>query len=266
MRGIRGARGDVLAYMLRRLLLVLSFALTTHAVEPDYSAWASILSQYYDETRGMDYRALKARDLGTLQALRTRLAAVSPSALTRDEQLAYWLNLYNVNVVALIAENYPTKSIRALSTDPIVRLNVFKKDIVPFGRGKISLNDIEHDRIRAGFRDPRIHFAINCAARSCPPIRPTPYSGAGLSAQLDDQVRKFVARGGVRVEPRKGKTVVHTTKIMDWFGDDFEKWGGGKLVFLRRYLPEGQRRALDAAGKNVTISYDPYDWDLNERR
>ena len=252
--------------MLKRLLVILSLAVTANAADPDYAAWGAILSKYYDETRGMDYRGLKAKELPALQSLRARLAAVDPKTLTRDEQLAYWINLYNINVVALIAENYPTKSIRALSTDPVIRLNVFKKDIVPFGRGKISLNDVENDRVREGFRDPRIHFAINCAARSCPPIRPTPYTGAGLSAQLDDQVRKFVSRGGVRVEQRNGKTVVHTTKIMDWFADDFEKWGGGRLVFLQRYLPEDKRRVLDAAGKNVSIFYDDYEWDLNDRR
>lgn len=248
--------------MLKRLLLVLSFATAAHAAEPDYSAWGALLSKYYDETRGMDYRSLKARDLPALQALRARLGKVDPKSLSRDERLAYWINVYNVNVVALIAENHPTKSIRSLSTDPIVRLNVFKKKIVPVPGGKISLNDVENDRVRAVFRDPRIHFAINCAARSCPPIRPTPYTGAGLSAQLDEQVRKFVARGGVRVAQRNGKAIVHTTKIMDWFKEDF----GDRVAFLRRYLPEQQRSVLDAAGKNVSIAYDDYDWDLNERR
>jgi hypothetical protein len=241
--------------MLRRLLLLLSMAVSAYGAEPDYSAWGAILQKHYDETGGMDYRALKAASLPALQNLRTRLGAVDPNALTRDQQLAYWINVYNVNVVALIAENYPTKSIRALSTDPIVRLNVFKKDIVPFGRGKLSLNDVENGKIRAVFHDPRIHFAINCAARSCPPIRPVPYSGTNLGAQLDDQVRKFIRRGGVRVERRGDKTLVHTTKIMDWFEDDF---AGGALPFLRRYLPiEGER---------VSLSYDDYDWDLNDRR
>jgi Protein of unknown function, DUF547 len=241
--------------MLKRLLLLASLAVSVQAAEPDYSVWGAILQKHYDETRGMDYRALKAASLPALQNLRTRLGAVDPNALTRDQQLAYWINVYNVNVAALIAENYPVKSIRALSTDPIVRLNVFRKDIVPMRGGKISLNDVENEKIRAAFRDPRIHFAINCAAKSCPPIRPTPYTGVNLGAQLDDQVRKFIARGGSRVEQRGGKTVVHTTKIMDWFEDDFP---GGPLPFLRRYMT--------IPGERVSISYDTYDWDLNDRR
>jgi hypothetical protein len=241
--------------MLGRLLLLAWVAVSAYGAEPDYSVWGTILQKHYDETRGMDYRALKATSLPLLQNLRTRLGAVDPNVLTRDQQLAYWINVYNINVAALIAENYPVKSIRALSTDPIVRLNVFRKDIVPFGRGKLSLNDVENDKIRAAFRDPRVHFAINCAAKSCPPIRPTPYTGTNLGAQLDDQVRKFIARGGVRVEQRGGKTIVHTTKIMDWFEDDFR---GGALPFLRRYMK------ID--GDRVSISYDDYDWDLNDRR
>lgn len=241
--------------MLGRLLLLAFVAVSAFGAEPDYSVWGTILQKHYDETRGMDYRALKAASLPALQNLRTRLGAVDPNALTREQQLAYWINVYNINVAALIAENYPTKSIRALSTDPLVRLNVFKKDIVPFGRGKLSLNDVENEKIRAVFRDPRIHFAINCAAKSCPPIRPAPYTGTNLGAQLDDQVRKFIARGGVRVEKLGDKTIVYTTKIMDWFEDDFP---GGALPFLRRYMT--------IQGDRVSISYDDYDWDLNDRR
>lgn len=250
---------------MRRLLAVVPLLIATslHA-EPDYSVWTTILHKHYDEQRGMDYRALKAADLPALQQLRQQLARVNVASLSRDEQLAYWINVYNINTVALIAENYPTKSIRDLSTDPLIRLNVFKKPIVPFGNGKMSLNTVENDKIRTGFKDPRIHFAINCAARSCPPIRGEgAYTGAGLSAQLDSQVSKFLnGPRGVRVEGN----VVHVTKIMDWFGEDFDKWGGGRIPFIRKYLNGPRRAALDAAGAKVKIDYDDYDWTLNERK
>lgn len=231
--------------------------------EPDYSAWTALLKKHYDEQRGMNYRALKASDMAALQQLRQRLAGVDVASLTRDEHLAYWINLYNVNVVALVAENYPVKSIRDISTDPIIRLNVFKKKIVLFGNGKISLNDIENERIREGFKDPRIHFAINCAAASCPPIRGEgAYTGSNLGAQLDQQASKFLnGPRGARVV--KGEVV--TTKIMDWFGEDFDKWGGGRVAFLRRYLKGERKAALDALGGKVKVEYDDYDWSLNER-
>ncbi|HEV7922800.1 MAG TPA: DUF547 domain-containing protein [Thermoanaerobaculia bacterium] len=249
---------------MKRALAILALILIAAAAqaqqEPDYSAWTALLQKYYDPARGMDYAALKARDGQTLQSLRNGLAKVNVAALNRKQQLAYWINVYNINSVATIVENYPVKSIRDISTDPIIRLNVFKKDRVPFGGGKLSLNDVENDKIREGFHDPRIHFAINCAAKSCPPIRPEAFTGAQLDAQLDDQARKFL--GGVRIS---GNTA-HVTKIMDWFGEDFDKWGGGKSAFLRRYLPAEKQRALDQAGSNIDFSYDDYDWSLNDWR
>lgn len=249
---------------MKRAPLILLIALAATAAfaqqEPDYSPWTALLQKYYDPARGMDYAALKARDAQTLQNLRNGLAKVNVGALNRKQQLAYWINVYNINSVATIIENYPVKSIRDLSSDPIIRLNVFKKERVPFGAGKLSLNDVENEKIREGFHDPRIHFAINCAAKSCPPIRPEAFTGAQIDAQLDDQVRKFLS--GVRIS---GNTA-HVTKIMDWFGDDFDKWGGGKAAFLRRYLPPAKQRLLDQAGSKIDFSYDDYDWSLNDWR
>jgi len=235
--------------LLAAVLLLLPLA--AHAqTEPDYSAWTQILKSYYDPARGMDYAGLKARDFATVQKIRQQLARVKPLTLSKKQQLAYWINVYNVNTVATILENYPVESIRDISTDPIVRLNVFKKERVQSEGTLISLDTIENERIRDGFHDPRIHFAINCAAKSCPPIRTEAYNGANVDAQLDDQVRKFLA---AHVRVRDG--VVHTTKIMDWFSKDFDNWAGGKLAFLRRYMK------IDG---NPDFEYDDYDWALND--
>ncbi|HEY0142176.1 MAG TPA: DUF547 domain-containing protein [Thermoanaerobaculia bacterium] len=235
--------------------------------EPDYSGWTALLKKHYDERRGMNYRGLKA-DMAALQQLRQRLAAVDVASLNRDQQLAYWINLYNVNVAAIVAEKYPVDSIRDLSTDPIRRLNIFDKKLVPFGNGKISLNEIEHERIRKSFQEPRIHFAINCAAASCPPIRGAgAFTGAQLHAQLDEQTSKFLnGPNGVRITKSNGTTTVETTKIMDWFGEDFDKWGGGRLPFIRKYLTGQRRAALDAAGGKARLTYADYDWKLNDAR
>jgi hypothetical protein len=251
------------------LLLLFAFSQTPalQAAEPDLSQWNRILSTYYDPMKGFDYKNLKAKDEATVQALRQQLARVDVSKLNPKEQLAFWINVYNVNTVGTILENYPVKSIRDISTDPIVRLNVFKKDRVPFGNGKMSLNDVENEKIRDGFKDPRIHFAINCAARSCPPLREEAYVGARLDAQLDDMTRRFLNGPlGVRTENKGSKLVVHTTKIMDWFGEDFDKWGGGKAAFIRRYVAADKQRAMDQAGGKISLDYDDYNWDLNDWR
>jgi uncharacterized protein DUF547 len=236
------------------------------AAPPDYKVWGDLLAKYYDPAKGMDYKALKAQDKKTLDDLRRQLATVDAQTLNKQDQLAYWINLYNVNVVGVVVDNYPIESIKDLSTDPIIRLNVFKKPSVQTKRGAISLNDVENDKVRAGFKDPRIHFAINCAAKSCPPIRSEPYVGSKISEQLDDQVRKFVnGPNGVRLEKGSGGALVlHTTKIMDWFQEDFDKWGGGRVPFLIRYASPDKRKQIEAAGNQAKLAFDDYSWKLND--
>jgi hypothetical protein len=232
------------------------------AAAPDYSAWTALLQRYYHPARGMDYAALKARDAATLQRLRQKLGSVDPQSLDRKQQLAYWINVYNVNTAATVVESYPIRSIRELSTDPIVRRNVFKKPRVPNRGALISLDEVENDRIRGASHDPRIHFAINCAARSCPPMRSEAFTGDRVEAQLDDQVRRFLAPARL---VREGDTlVIHASRIIDWFHDDFERWGGGTVQFIRRYAGADQRRLIDGAGGKVRFDYDDYDWTLND--
>jgi hypothetical protein len=263
--------------MKRFLTVLAAFLLLASADAPEARAqqtgaadmmqWNRLLATYYNPAHGFDYKALKARDRATLLELRARLGRVNVDALDKKAQLAHWINVYNVNTVATIIDAYPVDSIRDISTDPIIRLNVFKKERVPVGNAKLSLNDVENDKIREGFKDARIHFAINCAAKSCPPIRTEAFTGEKLDAQLDDQTRAFLnGPNGVRFEQDGDRLVIHTTKIMDWFEDDFEKWAGGKAAFIRRYVPADKQRLIDAAGDRIKIEYHDYNWDLNDWR
>jgi len=246
-------------------LLAVLVAPVAAAAPPDYKVWGELLSKYYDPAKGMNYKALKANDKKTIDDLRHQMATVDVQALSRPDQFAYWINLYNVNVVGLVADHYPISSIKDLSTDPFIKLNVFKKDSVQTKKGAMSLNDVENDKIREGYKDPRIHFAINCAAKSCPPIRTEPYEGSKINEQLDDQVRKFLdGPHGARIEKSSGQAIVHVTKIMDWFSADFQKWGNGQVNFLKRYVSGDKRRQLDAAGNQIDLKFDDYDWKLND--
>lgn len=251
--------------MKRALLTLLVLLAGTAAVaqEPDYSAWNHILATHYDPARGMNYAALKARDASTLQALRQQLGKVNVAALNPNQRLAYWINVYNINTVATIVEAYPVESIRDISTDPIIRLNVFKKERVPFGGELLSLDDVEHKKIRAVFKDPRIHFAINCAAKSCPPIRAEAFTGSKLQMQLDDQARRFLNGPlGARFSRDGDEVTIKVTKIMDWFGDDFGD-DFAKAAFIRKYVPADKQRLIDQA-KELDFEYDDYDWALND--
>jgi hypothetical protein len=254
--------------MKRTMMLVLA-ALVAAGVQAQNSAdaqWNRILGTYYSPAHGFDYKGLQAKDAAALQAIRQQLGRVNVAALTPKQQLAHWINVYNVNTVATIVEGYPVESIRDLSTDPIIRLNVFKKERVPVGSAMLSLNDVENDKIRAAFKDPRIHFAINCAAKSCPPIRSDAFTGEKLDAQLDEQARAFLlGPHGARFRRDGDTLVITTTKIMDWFSEDFEKWSGGQAAFIRRYMPADKQRLMDQA-KEIELAFDDYDWSLNEWR
>lgn len=250
------------------VLLLAALASAPAAAQPDYKLWQGLLAKYYDPARGMNYKGLKANDKATLDRLVQQMAQVDVQALSPKDRLAYWINLYNISTLAVVIDKYPVESIRDISTDPIVRLNVFKKDSVKTKAGALSLNDVENDKIRAGFKDARIHFAINCAAKSCPPIRPEPFVGARVDQQLDDQTRKFLnGPNGVRIEKDGKDLILHVTKIMDWFAEDFETWGGGRVAFLRKYLPADKQKQIDAAraaGGDVELKFQDYSWDLND--
>ena len=164
----------------------------------------------------MNYRDLKAKDAKTLESPR-QIAQVDPKTLSKKDQLAYWINVYNVTVVshrrALPGQVDPRHLDRP--HHPPQRL----QEGLPCRRqGPISLDTVENEKIRNGFHDPRIHFAINCAAKSCPPIRTEPYVG--------DQGRRAAGRPGAALphrtaggmEKRGEDVVVHVTKITDWFG------------------------------------------------
>src|ERR1700742_1167529 len=127
-------------------LLAVLVAPAAAIAPPDYKAWGDLLSKYYDPAKGMNYKGLKDHDKKAIDDLRRQMATVQVSALSRPDQLAYWINLYNINVVGLVADHYPIASIKDLSTDPFIKLNVFKKDSVQTKNGAISLNDVENDK------------------------------------------------------------------------------------------------------------------------
>ena len=132
-----------------------------------------------------------------------------------------------------------------------------------FDEKMISMNDLEK-RLRDEFKDPRIHFTVNNASKSCPPLRAEPYVAATIDQQLDDATRKYLASpDAVELRTQAGKTTIVASKIFDWYAGDF-KASGGPLAFIEKYGPTEAREAI--AGGKAKLAFADYDWSLNSAK
>ena len=189
------------------------------------------------------------------------LAQAQPEALSEKEHLAFWINAYNAYTIQLVNAHGERQSIRNINKTlgVIKAMGPWKEEIVKAGGKTTSLDFVENGIIRARFHEPRIHFALVCAARSCPPLRREAYTGARLDAQLDDQARLFIAGSPDKNRVDVAAATAHLSPIFGWYKDDF---GPDLGRFLARYFPEGPARTLLESGTFKTAE-TPYDWALN---
>ena len=177
---------------------------------------------------------------------------------SREERLAFWINAYNILAIDLVARNYPVKSIRDVGT---FFAPVWKEPAGVIGERAYSLDEIENEILRR-MGDPRIHGAIVCASLSCPPLRREPYRAADVDAQLDDNVRRWLAdpRKGARADA--GARTLKVSPIFNWFDDDFP---GGAVAFVTRHASRELGAALARVpSQSWSIEYLDYDWSLND--
>jgi hypothetical protein len=216
-----------------------------------------------DDGNAVDYAGLQANPL-PLKRYLDQLAAVPRPEFDRwpaDDRLAFLLNLYNAATLQMIIDHYPVSGIKSIGG---LFRNPWKQEVVhAFGR-VLTLDEVEHDIIRKEYPDARIHFALVCAAKGCPPLRAEAFVGARLEKQLDEQGRIFLAQTGKNRWDARTRTL-HLSPIFRWFSEDFEKHAGSVTAFVTGFLPEQDRRTLAAAG-NVRIRYTNYDWSLNDVR
>ncbi len=234
----------------------------------DHAAFAGLLRQYAvtgaDGVVRVDYAGLKASGRTALKAYIAQLAAVDVRALGRAEQFAFWANLYNAKTLDIVAEHYPVASIKDISLGGGVVAaftgGPWKAKVVTVGGEALSLDDIEHGIMRPVFKDPRVHYAVNCASIGCPNLPLAPFNGKDLDAQLDAAARAFVNHPrGVTVAG--GDVIV--SSIYHWYKVDFGGNDGGLLAHLRRYAEPPLRAKLKAASE---IADHRYDWSLNTAR
>lgn len=236
----------------------------------DHSAWDRILKQYVTEAGLVDYAALRA-NRGEFDAYIEQIAARSPEShpqefITREAQLAYWINAYNALAIRGIIDNWPTKSVRDLG----FLFGFFRRSDYTVGGKKVSLNYIEHEVIRKQFNEPRIHFALVCASLGCPKLRREAYVPERLEEQLEDGARYFLREPrNLTVDAARGRVTL--SKIFDWYGGDFEKYvqarglertGSPILDYVLQYASDANRAAILAL-KSPKVSYADYSWQIN---
>jgi len=228
-------------------------------IDPAHAAWSAVLARWVDHGE-VDYAGLGRDGRADLDAyLATLSGACSQDyeGWTEAEKIAFWINAYNAFTIRLILDHYPVASIRKIGWLPGA---AFRQDFIPMPglKGRtISLNEIEHGTLRSAFHEPRIHFALVCASRSCPVLRSEAYRGADLDRQLEDQARAFLR------DPTKNRFdaatgTLYLSAIFDWFGDDFRSAAGSVPAFVGRYLDI-------KPDPSVSVVFLPYDWSLNDR-
>lgn len=242
-------------------LLGLSVALSTStsATPPnvDHTLFGQLLKKYVDQKGMVNYKGFK-REQGELRNYLNLLSRNPPTdQWTRNDQMAYWINAYNAFTIELILNHYPVRSIKDIGSKikiPFVTTPWAAK-FFKIGNEPTSLDYIEHGILRKKFNDPRIHFALVCAAVSCPPLRSEAYVGSQLDAQLNDQGQRFFG------DPTKNVVTsgrARLSKILDWYGGDFKKNGQTLAKWINRY-------AAAKMMENAPVSYQEYNWALNEQ-
>jgi hypothetical protein len=238
------------------LTLLLVLTMSAYASEV-YELWDKILNETVSdgykngvELTVVDYRMIMVKPEYTelLETLsRYRIADLE----SRDERLAFWINVYNIAAVKMIIDSYPIESIRKAGN---IFRSVWNRDIIDIGGELYTLGQIEHDILRE-YDEPRIHFAIVCASVSCPDLADSSYRAATLDEQLNRQTMDFLKNSGKGLRIDRANNTIHISRIFKWFEKDFGD-RDGVLQFIDRYLGNGYLQ--------YRVRYLNYDWDLNE--
>ncbi len=264
-----------------RILLFLTLAVLAGAVTADASrprgadatpfdrnwlAYSQLLDRFV-ENGLVDYQALR-QDRGPLDSLVAIIGSASLNGWSEDDKLAFYINAYNIITLRSIIDEYPVRSIRDID-------GVWDGTAWPVAGQRMTLDFLEHELIRVRFDEARIHFALVCAAISCPPLQRWAYVGDSLDSQLEHVSAAFLNNTERnRLDPQRGRAEL--SRLFDWFRDDF----------VSRYFVEGQFPHLDEADAAVMsfvtsfreptetaqlrairwkIDYLDYDWRLNKQ-
>jgi hypothetical protein len=220
----------------------------------DNGLYGELLKKHVRDGR-VDYAGFKTEEAKLDRYLKI-LENVDPGILSRNEQFAFYINAYNAWTIKLILSGYPgVTSIKDLGS---LLKSPWKKKIVRIDGKVITLDHVEHEILRPRYKDPRVHFAINCAAKSCPPLRPEPFNGNILERQLDDSTRSFINNPQ---SYRLDDSELYVSRIFKWFSEDFNEDIFG---FFLKYATGNLKKELKSKSERIVVQYLEYDWSLNE--
>lgn len=234
----------------------------------DHSAWDKLLKTYVapgkDGLNRVRYGKFKAKGRAALTSYLTSLSKVDPAKLDKNEQFAFWVNLYNAKTIDVILSKYPVKSIKDIRLGGSFFANItggpWKAKIVTIKGTKLSLDDIEHGILRPIFKDPRVHYAVNCASVGCPNLDTDAFTGATLQQQLNKAAAAYInSSRGFNVKSGR----ITASSIYKWFRDDFGGSEAGVFAHAKKYASPALKTKLASIG---SISSYNYDWNLNDAK
>ncbi|MGB5863329.1 MAG: DUF547 domain-containing protein [Sulfitobacter sp.] len=228
----------------------------------DHSAWDSILQEYIKpDGNGLNlfaYGSVTDADKAALKAYIASLTEIEITERAKPVQLAYWLNLYNALTIDVVLDHYPVASIRDIRLGGLLSRGPWDGDLVEVEEEPMSLNAIEHEILRPIWKDPRLHYGINCASIGCPNLHDEAFTGENVDALLDVLAKEYLSHPrGLTIEDDS----VVVSSIFEWFAYDFGNSEEGVITHISQYITPERQSELAAIGE---IAKTEYDWALNE--
>lgn len=206
----------------------------------------------------VSYSKVNAKDKHQLNNYINYLTSLKITDYNKQEQLAYWINLYNALTIKVVLDRFPTKSILDIRLSGIFTPGPWNKKLIKIENKELSLNDIEHRIIRPIWNDPRTHFALNCASYSCPNLQKTAYTGANIQQVLNADAKEYLnSSRGVNIDNDNNLIV---SEIFEWYASDFGKNDTEIIQFIGKYANPALKQKL--TGRTIINKYT-YDWSLN---
>lgn len=255
-------------------------AVTESSTEFSYKKYAEVLAAHVDDKGLVNYEYLLKNPI-KLNQFYAQVAAISPdshpSLFPSDfDKLAYWINAYNATVLKGVIVYYPIDSVEDVQAPAILfffpsKSGFFFFQRFTYGGKETNLYYLENSVIRGRFKEPRIHFALNCASRSCPKLPKTPFTGDNLENQLDRETRKFI-NDPDRVRYDAATNTLYLSSIFKWYEDDFVEWldkskaekKSSLLDYVLLYLSPKESQVIEEKRTSLKVEFLPYDWGLNK--